>query len=1021
MRSSTRKTASNAVCSQIASPRIWFCFIILLAFATLTASAQTAVNPPTTTVQYLGIPNPQNTTDNAVTAPLFSIILKGTGISPVTGQPFRHLWVADATSGICRVDPDIDSPGPYKMNLNTCPFKVNGASITGGPMAYDPGRKLLYFVDEQRASQGVMRMGFLPDGDSGHGTLDFSSVFIMGGNTTGARFGGGTTGCPFPLDATGAALGLPAAAALSPLGDLWVGFKKNGAIVRFASPGTASQDGFGTCSQFIQIVGTVSKNSVGLAWIGHDLWGADGTGPFVIKNADTNCLVPPNGQCSIGNPNPSLNIVNTLAAVGVPVGMTGDQYYPALNGNNLFFTLPAPADIAWAGNVSAFPNVAAITLTTTYMNIPGMNPQPSPAIANLNGIGVDPTDPANLVTYSADDYSGLGTLANGQWFQTCQGTPPATPPGPPPTPWTMNCPTPVATAVPGVPQNVVAVASNALVSLSWSPAQSNQPVTSYTVHNSFSTGVIIPDFTVTPVAGSAFPPTSANIPAVNGTTYGFEVLASNASGSSAFSAESNHVMPPGTQAPNPPTACPAPPCATAGDTQAFVTWTLSVPNGTPITSYTVTAYILGVAQPITVTVPPPASGNTGSAVIGGLTNGTTYTFTVHATNVAGNSVEGPQTNAVTPSATSLPTLAVSMTGPTSVTATPVQLTFGVTVQNTSKFPATNVSLTHVLSTVPATIVAGGAVRDAGGNVTITTASAHFLSIGESVTIAGVTDTSFNGTFTVTNSLSSTTFNYTQAAALGAATSGGGSATGLPTANILVAQPGQGSCTTGGAGIVSVTCSLGNLDPGASTTINVIVQMQNQAITNSATASGNDLAGNVLVNANASKTTSPPQPATQTLSAAVGVTGLAQNPNPNVGQAGNITWTVSNTTTTPATNVVVTLFTPTGLNINAPNPPSVVIDNGGVGSCAAGTAATVNGISGIQFVCSVTATAANPQASLGGSRKNGAKPPSTMTITQNVTPAAGTSKAVFKPTATVSFGPGGADTLPNSATVTITVK
>ena len=964
----------------------------------------------------MGVPNPQGTTDNSVTAPLGGIILNGTGISPVTGQPFRHLWVDDATSGICRVDPDLDSPGPYAMNLNTCPFKINGASITGGPMAYDPGRKLLYFVDEQRASQGVMRIGFLPDADSGHGLLDFNSVFIMGGNTTGARFGGGTTGCPLPNNP-----GLPAAAALSPLGDLWVGFKKSGEIVRFNSPGTASQDGFGTCASFITVVAQVSKNSVGLAWIGHDLWGADGTGPFVLKNADTSCMVPPNGQCTIGNANPSLNIQNTLAAVGVPVAVMGDQYYPATSGNNLYFTLPPPADIAWAGNVSAFPNLPAITLTTTYMNIPGMNPQPSPTIINLNGVAVDPSDPANIVTFSGDDYSGLGTLAKGQWFQTCQGNPPAIPPGPLPTPWTMNCPTPPATAAPGVPLNVVAVASESLVTLSWSPAQVNQPVTSYIVHNSFSDGAVIPDFVVSPVAGSAFPPTSVTIPAVDNTTYGFEVAAVNGSGTSAFSVESNHVKPPGTQVPNPPTACPAAPtCATAGDTQAFVTWTLSVPNGTPVLSYTVRAYIGGVLQPISVTVPAPATGSTGTAVIGGLTNGVTYTFDVIANNIQGSSTPGPQTNAVTPSAAQLPTLAVTMTGPTSVTSTPVQLTYGVTIQNTSNFPATNVSMSYTLSTIPATIAAGGAVRDASGNVTITTTNAHFLSIGQSVAIAGVApDGSFNGTFTITNVASPTTFTYSQAG-LGASTAGGGSATGLPTANILLAQPGQGSCTAGGTGVISVACSLGNLDPGASTTINVIVQMQNQAITNSATAGGNDAAGSVLVNVTTSKTTSPPQPAVQqNVTTAVGVTGNAQVPNPNVGQAGNIVWTISNTTTVAAPNVVVTLFTPNGLTINAPNPPSVTIDNGGVGSCAAGTAVTVNGIPGTQFVCSVTANAANPTAALGGSRKNGAKPPSTMIITQNVT--ATVSKAVYKPTATVTFGPGGTDTLPNTASVTITVR
>lgn len=948
--------------------------------------------------------------------------MKGTGISPITGQPFRHLWVDDATFGLCRIDPDIDTPGPYAINVNTCPFKINGASVTGGPLAYDPIRQFLYFADEQRSSQGVIRIGFLPGGDTGHGFMDFSSVFIMGGNTTGARFGGGDTGCPLLPGQTGL---LPHAVALSPLGDLYVGFKKNTSIVRFNSPGTATATGFGTCAQFIQQVGTISKLTNGLAWIGHDLWGADGTSPFFIKNADTTCLVPPHGICTVA----SGDVVNVLTAAPIGAAATStmsDQYYPAINGNNVYFTLaPAggPDNLAWLGNASAATNPGGVPATSTIDStfFGAFTPATGPAftITNLNGLAVDPTDPANLEVFSGDDYSGAGVLAQGMWFQTCQGVyPSAIQPGPAPTPYTMNCPTPTATAVPGVPLDVIAVASNAQVTLNWSPAQANQPVTSYTVHNSFSSGVVIPDFVVSPVAGSAFPPTSTVIPAVNGTTYGFQVLATNAVGSSAFSAESNRVTPPGTQVPNAPTACPAAPCATAGDTQAFVTWTVSAPNGTPITSYTVTAYIGGIAQPITVTVPAPASGNTGSAVIGGLTNGVTYTFTVHANNIAGSSAEGPMTNAVTPSAANLPTLAISMTGPTTVTTTPAQITYGVTVQNTSKFPATNVSMTYTLSTIAATIAANGAVRDASGNVTITTTSAHFLSIGQSVTIAGVADPSFNGTFTISNVPNPTTFTFSQAGQL-ASNSGGGSATGLPTANIMVAQPGQGSCTAAGAGVVSVTCSLGNLDPGASTTINVIVQMQNQGIINSATASGNDAAGTVLVNVSTSKTTSPPQPIQQNLSAAVGITGNAQNPNPNVGQAGNITWTISNTTTTPAPNVVVTLFTPNGLTINAPNPPSVTVNNNGAGSCAAGTAVTINGVPGTQFVCSVTATASNPNAALGGSLKNGAKPPQTMIITQNVT--ATVSKAVYRPTATVTFGPGGTDTLPSTATVTITVR
>ena len=98
-----------------------------------------------------------------------------------------------------------------------------------------------------------------------------------------------------------------------------------------------------------------------------------------------------------------------------------------------------------------------------------------------------------------------------------------------------------------------------------------------------------------------------------------------------------------------------------------------------------------------------------------------------------------------------------------------------------------------------------------------------------------------------------------------------------------------------------------------------------------------------------------------------------------------------------------------------------MNNGGTAVCGAGTAATVSGVTGTQFVCSVTATAANPNAALGGSTKGGAKPPQTMIITQNVTPAAGTSKSVFNVIRNGHFGPGGTDTLPNSETVAITVR
>jgi hypothetical protein len=1036
MSSSTRTTAAQGKnCVQTLSARNLFCMIMILMLAFVTASAQTIVTPNTTTIQYLGVPNPQNNSAASVTAPLGAIVLNGISsanpIDQTTGLffcvenktpciPERHLWVADATAGICRIDPDLDSPGPYAINLETCPFKINGASITGGPLAFDPAQHFLdpanpliptnylYFVDEQRASQGIMRIGYLATGDSGHGSLNYASLFVMGGNTTGARFGGGTTGCPLPGNP-----GLPDAAVLSPLGDLWVGFKKSGTIVRFNQPGTASDTGFGTCDQFITPVATVSKLTTGLAFIGHDLWGADGTSPFFIKNADTTCVVPPHGICTAPT-----DIVGVLAAAPVgaaTVTLMSDQYYPAINGNNVYFALqqapavpPAPQvipdNVAWLGNAAAADaTMNNTTLDTTFMGTFSPVGGPNPAIAFLSGIGVDQTDPANIVVYSSDDYSGFGTLAQGMWFQSCQGAPPASPPAPGFMP--NNCPTPSATAVPGAPLNVFGVASNNAVTVNWTPAQSNQPVTSYTV-NTITAGPAVAPVTVNPPAGLSFPPTSVLISGlVNNTSYTFTVIANNAQGPSLPSAPSAPVTPPGIA----PPAAPGTPIAIAGDTQASVTFAVAPPpQGAPITSYLVTSNPGG----ITASIPPPASGNTATALVGGLTNGVTYTFTVHANNGTvgpnGPNESGPS-NPVTPSAAHVPVLNIAINGPSSISAAPAQVTYTITVSNpitaTSAFPA-NVSVTHTLSPVPATIGAGGALRN-GGIVTITTTGSHALNIGQSITIAGVTDASFNGTFTIQDVPTPTTLTYAQAGLN--TTSGSGTVTGLPLANIVLAQTSQGTCTAGGSGVITVTCNQGSLAAGASSTMTVIVQIQSQAVLNTVVASGTDAAGTALANANASLTTTVPLPATSNLSAAVGITATPQSPTPNVGQTDSITWKVTNVSTTATPNVQLTIFIPTGLTINPPNPPTPTVDNGGIGSCSASTPVA----GGNQIVCTTP--------TLGGGRKNGAKPPSTMTVITTVTPTAAIRGIAVHPSGTVTFGPGGIDTLANSVTLTITAK
>jgi hypothetical protein len=72
------------------------------------------------------------------------------------------------------------------------------------------------------------------------------------------------------------------------------------------------------------------------------------------------------------------------------------------------------------------------------------------------------------------------------------------------------------------------------------------------------------------------------------------------------------------------------------------------------------------------------------------------------------------------------------------------------------------------------IVAGTGANRAGNVVTITTTTPHQIFAGQSATISGVSNTSFNGTFTVVSVLSPTTFTYKQTAAN--AVSGGGSVT-----------------------------------------------------------------------------------------------------------------------------------------------------------------------------------------------------------------------------------------------------
>ena len=89
----------------------------------------------------------------------------------------------------------------------------------------------------------------------------------------------------------------------------------------------------------------------------------------------------------------------------------------------------------------------------------------------------------------------------------------------------------------------------------------------------------------------------------------------------------------------------------------------------------------------------------------------------------------------------------------------------------------------------ATATPPGAVRS-GNVVTITTTVPHQLFVGQTVTITGVTDTSFNGTFTVTSANSPIQFTYNKTAAN--ASSGGGNIVPTATTAQLMTFPAIGA-------------------------------------------------------------------------------------------------------------------------------------------------------------------------------------------------------------------------------------
>jgi hypothetical protein len=198
--------------------------------------------------------------------------------------------------------------------------------------------------------------------------------------------------------------------------------------------------------------------------------------------------------------------------------------------------------------------------------------------------------------------------------------------------------------LPAAPANVTATAGNQSAVVSWTaPSNGGSPITSYTITP------YVGAVAQTPAIINGTPPqTTANVTGLtNGTAYTFTVTATNGVGAGPASAASSAVTPVAPTVPAAPTGV----TATAGNASATVSWTAPANGGSPITMYTVTPYLAGVAQtPTQVSASPPLTSTT----VSGLANGSSYTFTVSAANAVGAGPPSAASSPVTPAAATAP-------------------------------------------------------------------------------------------------------------------------------------------------------------------------------------------------------------------------------------------------------------------------------------------------------------------------------------------------------------------------------
>ena len=627
---------------------------------------------------------------SGVTQPIGGLILAGTAINPDTGKPYRHLWTSDQGGfGLCRLDPDVDTPGSHTINPVSCLPFVGGVQFKPGELAYDPLTNDIYAVDLQANTQGVFRLHYLPDGGGGDGAIDPLHTEVLGGSPTTVHQQ--LPGCGIPGN-------VPDAAMLGPDGALYVGFKASGNILRINSPQTEPLP----CSN-VQVIGTTPDNrkDFGLGFIGHDLFGGDGLSAWIMVGADV-CLKPGIGT----TPCQATSIL--VPQTAAPTYVMTDQLYPALNGRNLFVGKPGSITLVDTLNLKV-----SLDYATGFQLLSGMT-----------------LDPTNQFLYAADDPTDGKVGAQGHW-------------------WLVGQQQPFTPAAPGAPTNVIAAAGDSQATLVWTPAADGQLVTSFTVHNSFAgDGAFLPDLFVNAPTGSATVPATTIITGLtNGIAYQFTVAASNSVGTSPFSAPSNTITPQALTVPNSPTNVSAQP----GNGSANVTWTAPASNGgSPITSYTVSALTGGAPTGLTVKVAAPGAAASFNGLTNGTTY-TFVVSAANSVGTSANSAASNAVTPAAPAPpapAAAVNLAVTISGPTT---SPANSTAGyeILVTNSGSTAVPQVLVTDGFSGTAATLVS--ATPSQGSCTTAAPVTCTLGSVPAGATVAvGITESL---SATVTNSAS----------------------------------------------------------------------------------------------------------------------------------------------------------------------------------------------------------------------------------------------------------------------------